>query len=140
MYTLFDFITHVKVVEYLIALGCIAGYMLFWESLKPKPFRTVLETGREDLTHLRQMGRSTLLRNTGRLVAAPFIGLAYIVALPVGFAVAIVVGAVNLLAKALGALFGKSLSFEWRPVEAYFEGRKRKAKKETQAGARDSSK
>jgi len=129
MYTLFDFITHVKAVEYLIALTFIAGYLIFWEALKPKPFKTVVETGREDMTHLRQMERGELVRNLGRLAAAPFIGLAYIVALPVGFAVALTAGIVNLLAKALGAVLGKSLSFEWRPVEAYFEGRKRKAKK-----------
>lgn len=140
MYTLFDFITHVKTVEYLIALTFIAGYLIYWEALKPKPFRAVVETGREDMAHLRQMGRGAILRNMGRLAAAPFIGLAYIVALPVGFAVALAVGAVNLLAKALGALFGKSLSFEWRPVEAYFEGRKRKARNATEAGGMDGRK
>ncbi len=140
MYTLFDFITYVKGIEYIIALLFIAGYLVFWEALKPRPFKAVLETGRDDIEHLRSMGAGTVMRNIGKIAAAPFIGLAYIVALPVGFVVALGVGAVNLLAKALGVLFGKSLSFEWRPVEAYFEGRKRKAKKASEGTGMGGSK
>jgi hypothetical protein len=34
MYTLVDFVTHVKGIEYIMSLLAIAGFLLFW-SLKP---------------------------------------------------------------------------------------------------------
>ena len=32
MYTLVDFITHVKGIEYILSLAAIAGFLLFWEA------------------------------------------------------------------------------------------------------------
>jgi len=124
MHTLFDFITHVKGIEYLLSLTFIAGYLIFWETLKPKPFSTVVQAGKEDMDHLKTSGSA--LKSVGRLAAAPFIGLAYIVLLPIGFFMALTAGAVNVTAKALAGMAGKNASFEWRPMEAYFEGRKKK--------------
>jgi hypothetical protein len=41
--------------------------------------------------------------------------------------------AVNLLVKGVSTLLGRDVSFEWRPMEAYFTGKKRK-QKEADAG------
>src|SRR5512146_2402863 len=83
MNTLVDFITHVKAVEYLLALGGIAVFLVFWEYLKPKPFGTVAKTGKEDRAYIKETGGFRhVLKSVGRIAAAPFIGLAYIVMLP----------------------------------------------------------
>lgn len=129
MYTLVDFITHVKGIEYILSISAIAGFLIFWEVLKPRPFRTVVETGKDDLSYIEQTGGfRNVLKAAGKIVAAPFIGLAYVVMLPVGFFAALAVGAVNLALKGAASLVGKSATFEWRPVEAYLAGKKRKQK------------
>lgn len=127
MFTLVDFITHVKGIEYIMSLCAIAGFLIFWEVLKPKPFRTVVVTGKDDLNHIEQTGGfRSVMKAVGKIAAAPFIGLAYIVMLPIGFFAALAVGAVNLTLKVAAGVVGKSASFEWRPVEAYLAGKKRK--------------
>jgi hypothetical protein len=126
MYTLFDFMTHVKGIEYIISVLSIAAFMVFWEVLKPKPFATVVSTGKEDLAHLKESGDT--IKYVRQLVAAPFIGLAYIVILPLGFFIVLMSEAVNLVVKGVSTLLGKDVSFDWRPMEAYFTGKKRKQK------------
>ncbi len=126
MYTLVDFITRIKGVEYILSILAIGGFLLFWEVLKPAPFRVVVNTGRNDLEHIRQTGYRDLLKSVGKLAAAPFIGLAYLVMLPLGFTAALVIGGTNLMLKGLSGIFGRNLSFDWRPMEAYFSGKKRK--------------
>lgn len=126
MHTLFDFITHVKGVEYVLALLFIAGYILYWEVLKPKPFKSLSAATRSDMDHLKSLGYHNTMRSVGRVVAAPFIGLAYLALLPVSFVVALAIALLN----AAGRLVGASPSLGWRPVEAYFAGRKEKKKKE----------
>ncbi|MGE5174347.1 MAG: hypothetical protein ACM3MD_11035 [Betaproteobacteria bacterium] len=125
MYTLVDFITHIKGVEYILSLLAIGGFLLFWEVLKPAPFRTLVNTGRQDLDHLQQTGYRDFLKSMGKLASAPFIGLAYLVMLPVGFAAALIIGGTNLMLKGLSGILGKNMSFDWRPMEAYFSGKKR---------------
>ena len=145
MYTLFDFITDIKGTEYLIAVSAIGLFILFWEALKPKPFKSMIETAKDDLEHIGQSGGySGVFRTAGHVVAAPFIGLAYIVALPFVFLFALnlvllegitraievsavwmarmIVANTYALAKAMNV----STSFSWRPQEAYFLGRKRR--------------
>ena len=124
MYTLFDFMTHVKGIEYIISVLSIAAFIVFWEVLKPKPFATVVGTGKEDLAHLRESGET--MKYVRQLVAAPFIGLAYIVLLPIGFFLVVLAEAVNLAVKGVSTMMGRDLSFDWRPMEAYFTGKKRK--------------
>ncbi len=124
MYTLFDFMTHVKGIEYLVSIASIAVFMVFWEVLKPRPFSTVVSAGKEDLTHLRQSGET--MKYIGKIAAAPFIGLLYIVMLPVGFFFVLLSEGVNLVVKGVSTLLGKDVSFDWRPMEAYFTGKKRK--------------
>jgi hypothetical protein len=134
MYTLVDFITHVKGIEYILSILAIGGFLLFWEALKPTPFRTVVETGKDDLNYIERAGGSRhILKSVGKIAAAPFIGMAYIVMLPIGFFAALAIGGVNLAMKGAASIAGKSMTFEWRPVEAYLAGRKKKERTSTKA-------
>jgi hypothetical protein len=127
MNSMFDFITHVKGIEYLLSLTFIAGYVLFWEVLKPKPFQKVKVTGQEDLAYVKQNGMKNNLKLAGKIAAAPFVGLLYIILLPVGM--------VSALAYALVAgVAGKSASFSWRPAEAYLSGKKKTRKHDDAEG------
>jgi hypothetical protein len=129
MYTLFDFITYIKGVEYIVAISAIGLYILYWEVLKPKPFKTLVEIGRDDLEHVRKTGYNDVIRTMGKVCAAPFVGLTYVVALPFVFAYALGSAAVN---GAL-ALIGREASFGWRPSEAYLSGKKKGKKDESNA-------
>lgn len=134
MFTLVDFITHVKGIEYIMSLSAIAGFLLLWEVLKPAPFRTVVATGKDDLGYIEQAGGAGhILKSVGKIAAAPFIGLAYVAMLPVGFFAALAVGAVNLGMKGVAAVVGKSATFEWKPVEAYLAGKKNRKKADAKA-------
>jgi hypothetical protein len=145
MYTLFDFITQIKGVEYLIAVSAIGLYILFWEVLKPKPFKSMIDTAKGDVEQIGQSGGfAGVLRTAGHVAAAPFIGLAYVDALPFVFVYALgnvllqgtaqVVGAgADLVARtlvqgaqAVARIVHVSPAFSWRPQEAYFLGRKRR--------------
>ena len=130
MQTLFDFITHTKTVGYLVAIAAIGIYIVYWEFLKPKPFKSVAEAGKADLHHIRIMGLGGVVKTMGKVMAAPLIGLAYIVALPIGFAYALGSAAIN----GILGLAGKEAFFGWRPSEAYLSGKKKekKDKKETE--------
>ncbi len=137
MYTLVDFVTQVKGVEYILSLLAIATFLVFWEILKPKPFRTVASTGKEDLEHIQRSGGArAIMKSVGKIAAAPFIGLAYIVMLPIGFFAALAIAVVNGIGAVLSRVVGKSVGFEWRPMEAYLAGRKKK--KELSGGVRKS--
>lgn len=125
MNTLFDFITHIKGIEYIAALSFIAVYLIYSEFLKPRPFSTVVEAGKEDLEHLRSEGAGQVLKTIGRVISAPFVGLLYIAILPFAFLAALVSTVVN---KVLGSA-GREISFGWRPVEAYLSGKKSEGKK-----------
>lgn len=59
------------------------------------------------------------------MAAVPFIGLAYIVALPFGFAYALAKAVVEGMVE----LVGKEAVFGWRPLEAYLAGKKRGERK-----------
>jgi hypothetical protein len=137
MHTLIDFTTHVKGVEYVISVLAIAGYILYAEILKPKPFKTLVRSTGEDLEYLRNQGFRTAMRTVGRIAAAPFIGLAYVIALPFLFAWTLVSELLGMAAEGLQKAFGmagRTASFGWRPMEAYLGGKKeRKKKKEEKA-------
>jgi len=126
MNTLYDFITHVKGIEYLLSITFIAGYIVFWEALKAKPFQSLARAEREDRDYIRQAGGyRNVLKTVGRIAAAPFIGIAYVVALPFTFVYALATAAGNGIVN----LVGKEAAFGWSPVAAYLAGRrKRKGK------------
>lgn len=129
MNTLYDFVTHVKGIEYLLSVTFIAGYVLFWETLKAKPFQSLVRAEQEDLEYIRETGGyRNVLKTAGRVAAAPFVGIAYVVALPFAFAYALAAAAGN----GLVTLVGKEATFGWSPVAAYLTGRRKrrgKAKK-----------
>ncbi len=129
MYTLVDFITRVKGIEYIVSLLAIGGFLLLWEILKPAPFRTVVSAGKQDIEYLQRSGFTDLLKTMGKLVSAPFIGLAYLAMLPVGFSAAIIVAGTNATARVLSGIMGKNWSLDWRPMESYFSGKKKPVKK-----------
>jgi len=145
MYTLFDFITQVKGAEYLIAVSAVGLFILFWEVLKPSPFKSMIDTAKGDLTHIGHSGGfAEVLRTAGHVAAAPFIGLAYVVALPFVFVYAVghvllqgtaraLAASADLVARtlvqgahAVARIVHVSPAFSWRPQEAYFLGRKRR--------------
>jgi hypothetical protein len=127
MYTLVDFVTHIKGVEYILSILAIGGFLLLWEILKPAPFRTLVETGKDDLGHIEQSGGfKNIMKSVGKIAAAPFIGLAYLAMLPVGFSAAVVIGGTNVMLKGFNSILGRNMSLGWRPMEAYFAGRKRR--------------
>ncbi len=133
MHTLTDFTTHIKGVEYLISVLAITGFILFVEILKPKPFRTLKNSINEDREHIRKEGTRSVLTTLTRLAAAPFIGLAYVIALPFVFTFAVARECAGKAAEALDSAMGVA-GFGWRPMEAYLGGKKdkkeRKAKEE----------
>ncbi len=62
------------------------------------------------------------------LLLGPVVGLLYVLTLPfiaIGMVVTVLLGKINI---ALVNLVGRTVSFGWRPVEAYLSGRKRKRK------------
>jgi hypothetical protein len=126
MYTLVDFVTQIKGVEYILSILAIGGFLLLWEILKPAPFRTLVDNGKQDLDHIRNSGFADFLKSMGKLAAAPFIGLAYLAMLPVGFSAALVIGGTNVMLKGFNSILGRNMSLGWRPMEAYFSGRKRR--------------
>ena len=48
--------------------------------------------------------------------------------LPIGFFTVLAVTLVNLAVKGVTRIAGKSVTFEWRPMEAYLTGKKKKGK------------
>ena len=121
MHTLFDFVTHIKNIEYLASLAFIAGFLILNEVLKAKPFGTLVQAGKEDIEHIKTEGSGQLFTSVKRIIAGPFIGLAYVAILPVVFLFALASAAVN------GVLDLTSLG--WRPSEAYLSGKKEDKKK-----------
>jgi hypothetical protein len=134
--TLFDFITAVKTQEYVAAILFIALFILYWEILKNRPFRSLKTAVQEDLQYVRRTGYRQIARTMGMLVAAPFVGLAYVLLLPLSFLFA--------LATAVGKLMGQvleGLQFGWRPTEAYLAGRRaRKVQKTEDSKDKEGSK
>ncbi len=132
MNTYVDFITHVKGIEYIISVLTIAGFILFLEILKPKPFQTLIQSTQDDLDHMRKTGRENTFRTVKRMLAAPFIGLFYVLMLPFLFVYALGAELLRMSAEGLETLLGtagKTAFFGWRPMEAYLGGKKGRRKK-----------
>ena len=115
MYTLVDFITHIKGVEYIMSIMAIGGFLLFWEVLKPAPFRTLVSTGKQDIEYIKQKGYGDAMKSLGKIAAAPFIGIDYLVMLPIGLAAALMIGGTNLMLNGLSSILRENMLFDWRP-------------------------
>jgi hypothetical protein len=77
---------------------------------KPTSFRTVVNTGKQDLEYIQQTGYGDFIRSIGKLAAVPLIGLAYLAMLPVGFAAALITGGTNLILNGLSGILAKNMS------------------------------
>lgn len=143
MHTLTDFTTHVKGIEYIISVLAITGFIFFVEILKPKPFQTLKKSINDDVEHLRREGKENNMRTLKRIAAAPFIGAAYVVALPFIFMYAVGREVVGRAAEGLEGAFGmagRSFAFGWRPMESYLGGKKGKKDKKDNANAKEEEK
>ena len=67
-------------------------------------------------------GDKGLLKTLVLMVAAPFIGLAFVVALPFAFLAVIGMSALHNIV----SVARRGMSFGWRPMEAYLAGRKKR--------------
>ena len=111
MNTIIDFTNAIKGVEYLIAIGFFVAFLLLWQVFKAKPLGVVAEA-KADLGHIR-------LRSVLRLLAAPFIGLAYMLALPFVMVYGLSSLLVEAAGKALGHIRIPTLVFGYRPQMAW---------------------
>lgn len=141
MHTYVDFITHVKGVEYILSVLAIAGFILFLEILKPQPFRTLIQSTRDDLDHMKKTGYGGTSRTVKRMLAGPFIGLFYVIIFPFLFLYALSSELSRMGAEVFERLLGmagRTAFFGWRPTEAYLGGRKgSKEKKEKEEANED---
>ena len=70
------------------------------------------------------------IATVGMLLASPVIGLLYVVFLPLIGTAALAALAVRKVMGGAAAAAGKTISFGWRPVEAYLAGKKKDKKKD----------
>jgi len=120
MKTLFDFITHVNGLTYVLAIASIAGFAIYLELFKAKPFAEILESARDDYRFVRELGVAGNKRLLKNAIKAVMLSAMYLVSLPFLF--------LRGLAQATGELVSAVAQPGWSPVRAYFTGRK-KAKK-----------
>lgn len=115
MHTLFDFISSVNAMQYGLALLFIAGFILFNEILKPRPFDGLVESIVEDVGFIRNGGKMGPLMK--KVAVAPVYLMVYLTSLPL------------LFLQGLAVLSGRGIasltSAGWSPVRAYFSGRKK---------------
>jgi len=103
--------------------GNVARRGIYWEVGKG---RTVEMAGRGVLTG---DASSTFVRIPATLMAlaAPVIGLLYVLLMPFAWMAALLVIIVKTVAVGLARMTARSLSFGWRPIEAYLAGRRKKS-------------
>jgi hypothetical protein len=121
MNTLVDFITQNKGIEYLLAIAFIGGYALFVEFLKPRPFRGLVSSIRDDMGYMKGEGKADMKRLMKNMLVLPFVAGAYMAALPFYMLVGMTLKA----ERALSGIVGSN-SMAWRPLEAYLSGRAKK--------------
>jgi hypothetical protein len=115
MHTLFDFISNVNAVQYVIALLSIIGFIVFGEVLKVRPFQGLRESVAEDVRFIKTQDKGTRLQLIKNVAMAPLYFLSYLASLPVLFAKG--------MAEPIGRGFGAVTTGGWSPVRAYFAGR-----------------
>ena len=104
MNTYFDFITHVKGEEYIIAILFIFLFILYWEFLKPKSFASIAAHVKDDAEYLKSVGWRGNLRSAQAIITAPLIGLLYIIALPFLFIGILILIAFEVLEQGLASI------------------------------------
>ncbi|NLI29051.1 MAG: hypothetical protein GX423_03125 [Nitrospiraceae bacterium] len=123
MYTLFDYISTVNGIQYVLMIAFIGGFIIFLELLKPRPFAGLMRIAADDIGFVRTQSPETRLRSIKRLCAAPVYALLYIAAIPVLF----IHGVAVIFSRVIMALTWVS----WSPVRAYFRGSKKTKRTES---------
>lgn len=124
MNTLFDFVSHNKGIEYILALMFIAGFVVVMEVLKPHPFRAFMSAVKEDWSYLRGEGAADTVRLAKNAVMLPVVAGVYVAMVPVMFTLGLALKLESTVADLVG---GGAMS--WRPLESYLTGRGRKVRK-----------
>jgi len=120
MFTMFDFVTKANGLAYLLALGFVAGFIIYWEVMKPRPFRALMESFMEDVRFMKERGMTKNMQLVKNVALAPVVAAMYFAALPLMFAQG--------MAETAREVAGAMAAAGWNPVEAYLAG-KRNAKK-----------
>lgn len=123
MHTLFDYISTVNGIQYVLMLAFIVGFVLFLELLKPQPFAGLMRIAADDIGFVRSQSSEMRLRSLRRFCAAPVYALLYIAAIPLLF----VHGVAVIFSRVITALTWVS----WSPVRAYFRGSKKTKRRES---------
>ena len=116
MHTLFDFVTRVNGIQYLLALFFVLGVIVFFEIMKPRPFKGLAALAAEDAQFLKTLWKERDFQLLKNLAMAPVYLVIYLAAVPL------------LFLKGMAEPVGAMTSAGWSPVRAYFTGA-RKAKK-----------
>ena len=131
MHTLFDFISQVNGVQYIIALLSIPGFIIFSEILKTRPFAGLQESVAEDVRFIKEQDKAERRQLVRNAVMAPVYFITYLASVPVLF--------VQGMAEPVGRRIGAMTSVGWSPVRAYFTGRS-KPKKSKDADSKNRTK
>lgn len=123
MHTLFDYISTVNGIQYLLMLTFIIGFILFLELMKPRPFAGLTRIAADDIGFFRTQSVETRLRSVKRLFVAPVYAMLYIAAIPVLF----IHGVAVIFSRVITALTWVS----WSPVRAYFRGSRKIKRQES---------
>lgn len=115
--TMFDYMSASNGLQYLMALGFIAGFLILWEVLmSTRPFRALFSSIAEDLRFTRELGIGGVVAIAKSTVQAAVLVAVYLAAVPLLFAQG--------LGSAAFRGVSAGVSFGWSPIRAYFTGRK----------------
>lgn len=116
MHTLYDFISEVNAMQYLLAVVSIAGFIIFVEIFKPKPFKGLSKMIAEDVGFVREQGKGNNILLVKNAITGIACAALYIIAIPLLF-----LHGVSVL---MSRLFTSFTYVGWSPVRAYFTGKK----------------
>lgn len=116
MHTLYDFISEVNLMQYLLAVVSIAGFIIFVEIFKPKPFKGLSKMIAEDVGFVKEQGKSNNALLIKNIITGGAYAVLYIIAIPLLF--------LHGISVLMSRLFTSFTYLGWSPVRAYFAGRK----------------
>ncbi len=116
MHTLYDFISEVNAMQYLLAVVSVAGFIIFIEIFKPKPFKGLSKMIAEDVGFVKEQGKGNNIQLVKNAITGSAYAALYIISIPLLF-----LHGVSVLMSRLFTLF---TYIGWSPVRAYFAGKK----------------
>lgn len=120
MHTLYDFISEVNAMQYLLAVVSIAGFIIFNEIFKPRPFKGLNKMITEDVGFIKAQGKGNNILLVKNAIVGGSYAILYIIAIPLLF--------LHGLSVLMSRLFTSFTYIGWSPVRAYFAGKKRAKK------------